>query len=168
MQIDLIPDFGVLILSDYLGSVADFAAEHILQRLVAVEAAAALPNLSDPGPDRFRGDGDVHAERVGPFGLRYEFVAGKRIVSLAAPCAPAKAFPSYEWRGEDVPRYEAAAFESGKKPNAWGMCACGHESDSIPLYPKAHATRNVSSNQVYNAVRAAAAILFRALLVPPQ
>jgi hypothetical protein len=54
MQIDIIPDLGMLILGENLSGIADLAPGQILQRLIAVEAAAPLPDLSDPRPDRFR------------------------------------------------------------------------------------------------------------------
>src|SRR6266545_1238398 len=51
VELDLVPDLEVLPLGhDPVGAV-DVAADQVLQRVVAVEAAPPLPELGDPGPD---------------------------------------------------------------------------------------------------------------------
>ena len=107
MQVDLIPDLGMLVLREDLGGVADLAPDHILQRLIGVEPAAPLPYLSDPRPDRFWRCRDVDAECVRPLRVRNEFVAGKWIGRLGLLCAPAQALPSYERGRNEISGNEA-------------------------------------------------------------
>ena len=128
MHVDLIPDLGMLILGEDLGGVADLAPNHILQRLIAVEAATPLPDLSDPRPDRFRRRSDVEAKCVRPLRVRNEFVAGKWIGRLGLLRAPAQTIPSQERSRDEIPCNEGNALESSKKPNAGEMCACRYES----------------------------------------
>ena len=122
MQVDLIPDLGMLVLGEELGGVADLAPDQVLQRLIGVEAAAPLSDLRDPGPDRLRRCSDVDAECVRPLRVWNELVAGKWIGRLELPCAPVQALPSYERGRNEVPGDEAGAFESSKNPDARGTC----------------------------------------------
>jgi hypothetical protein len=61
VELDLVADLDVLPLGDDLVGAVDVAADQVLQRVVAVEAAPPLPELGDPGPDvvcrSMKGDG---------------------------------------------------------------------------------------------------------------
>jgi len=134
MQVHRIPDLGMLMLRKDLSGVGDLAPEQVLQRLIAVETAAPLPDLSDPRPDRVRRCTDVDAECVGPLRVRNESVAGKGIGRLALLCALAQALPSDERGGNEIPGDQAGALESSRNPDAGGMCAMGHGSSWIPQF----------------------------------
>ena len=51
MEPDLVADLDVLPLGDDPVGAVDVAADQVLEEVVAVEAAASLAELRDPGPD---------------------------------------------------------------------------------------------------------------------
>ena len=67
----------------------DVAPGEVLQPVVAVETAATLAQLEQPGPDRLRRRRDRDAARMPDVRLRDEIVAGERPVQVVRTSPPA-------------------------------------------------------------------------------
>jgi hypothetical protein len=73
---------------DHPFRIAYAATNHVLKYFVAVEPAAALPDLHQPEPDLLGGRLNGDRLRVLPLGFGREFVPWQRLTSLLSRGAP--------------------------------------------------------------------------------
>jgi hypothetical protein len=101
---DQVAGRGVLVLGEDAIGAGDVATGQLLERVVAIEAAAALAQLDDPRPDRLGWGVDRYGSSRRHPGTRDQLVAGHRSRDLGGASPPPIGHPSQERRGHDGPR----------------------------------------------------------------
>jgi len=96
VELDLVSDGDGLPLGDDPVGAVDVAADQVLQRVVAVEAAPALSELGDPGPDLLGRGTNGDGPRGREVGVGDEVIAGEGPVGLLVGRAP----PKLPWPGK--------------------------------------------------------------------
>ena len=120
MQVDVVANRRMLVVREDLCCVGDPATDHVLERLVGIETAAALSELGDPWPYILRRCIDGDSQGVPPLGFGHEFIAWQRISCLCSYRAPPQPFPPDEWGGDQVPRNESGALKRSQNADTGG------------------------------------------------